>query len=46
MFLGMFIHVRNDDLDSVSQLKYVILRINISMTTFSSCSVEVKLFLF
>ena len=45
-YLGMFIHVRNDDLDIVRQLKCVILRTNISMRTFSSCSVEVKLFLF
>ena len=43
----MFIQVRNDDLDSVRQLRYVILRTNIIlMRTFSSCSVEVKLFLF
>ena len=42
----MFIHVRNDDLDIVRQLKCVILRTNIWMRTFSSCSVEVKLFLF
>ena len=42
----MFIHVRNDDLDIVRQLKCVILRTNILMRTFSSCSVEVKLFLF
>ena len=42
----MFIHVRNDDLDIVRQLKSVILRTNILMRTFSSCSVEVKLFLF
>ena len=45
-YLGMFIHVRNDDLDIVIQLKPVILRTNILMRTFSSCSVEVKLFLF
>ena len=45
-YLGMFIHVRNDDLDIVRQLKSVILRTNILMRTFSSCSVEVKLFLF
>ena len=45
-YLGMFIHVRNDDLDIVRQLKCVILRTNILMRTFSSCSVEVKLFLF
>ncbi len=43
---GMFIHVRNDDLDIVRQLKSVILRTNILMRTFSSCSVEVTLFLF
>ena len=42
----MFIHVRNDDLDIVRQLKCVILRTNILMRTFSSCSVEAKLFLF
>ncbi len=45
-YLGMFIHVRNDDLDVVRQLKCAILRTNILMRTFSSCSVEVKLFLF
>ena len=45
-YLGMFIHVRNDDIDVVRQLKCVILRTNILMRTFSSCSVEVKLFLF
>ena len=45
-YLGMFIHVRNDDLDIVRQLKSVILRTNILMRTFSSCSVEVKLVLF
>ena len=44
--LGMLIHVRNDDLDIVRQLKSVILRKNILMRTFSSCSVEVKLFVF
>ena len=42
----MFIHVRNDELDIDRQLKCVILRTNILMRTFSSCSVEVKLFLF
>ena len=45
-YLGMFIHVRNDDLDIVRQFKCVILRTDILMRTFSSCSVEVKLFLF
>ena len=45
-YLGTFIHVRNDDLDIVRQLKCVILRTNLLMRTFSSCSVEVKLFLF
>ncbi len=45
-YLGMFIHVHNDDLDVVRQLKCVILRTNILMRTFSPCSVEVKLFLF
>ena len=44
-YLGMFIHVRNDDLDIVRQLKSVISRTHILMRTFSSCSVEVKLFL-
>ena len=42
----MFIHVRNDDIDIVRQLKCVILRTTILMRTFSSCSAEVKLFLF
>ena len=42
----MFIHVRNDDLNIVRQLKCVILRTNILMRTFSSCSVEIKLFMF
>ena len=42
----MLIHVRNDDLDSGRQLKSVILRTHILIRTFSSCSVEVKLFLF
>ena len=45
-YLSMFIHVRNDDLDIIRQLKCVILRTNILMRTLSSCSVEVKLFLF
>ena len=45
-YLGMFIHARTHDLDIVRQLKCVILRTNILMRTFSSCSVEVKLFLF
>ena len=45
-YLGMLIHVRNDDLDIVGQFKSVIHRTNILMRTFSSCSVEVKLFLF
>ena len=45
-YLGMLIHVHNDDLDIVRQLKSVILRTNILMRTFSSFSVEVKLFLF
>ena len=40
-YLGMLIHVRNDDLDIVRHLKSVILRTNILMRTFSSCSVEV-----
>ena len=44
--LGMLIRVRIDDLDIVRQLKSVILRTTILMRTFSSCSVEVKLFLF
>ena len=44
--LGMFIHVRNADIDIVTQLKCVTLRTNILMRTFSSCFVEVKLFLF
>ena len=45
-YQGMCIHVRNDDLDIVRQLKSVILRTTIVMRTFSSCSEEVKLFLF
>ena len=45
-YLGMLIHVRNDDLDIVRQLKSIILQTNILMRTFSSCSVEVKLCLF
>ena len=45
-YLGMLIHVCNDDLDIVRQLKSVILRTNILMKTCSSCSVEVKLFMF
>ena len=42
----MLIHVLDDDLDIGRQLKSVILRTNILIRTFSSCSVEVKLFLF
>ena len=34
-YLGMFIHVRNDGLDIVKQLKCVILRTNILMSTLS-----------
>ena len=45
-YLGMFIHVRNGDLDIVRQLKCVILWTNILMRTFLLCSVEVKMFLF
>ena len=44
-YLVMFIHVRNDDLDIVRQLKSAVLRTNILMRAFSSCSVKVKLFL-
>ena len=45
-YLCLFIHVRNDDLDIVTQLKCVIPRTYILMRTFSSCSVEVKQFPF
>ena len=45
-YLGMTIHVRNDDYDITRQLRSIILRTNILLRTFSECSIEVKLHLF
>ena len=45
-YLGMIIHVRNDDYDITRQLRSIILRTNILLRTFSKCSIEVKLHLF
>ena len=45
-YLGMIIHVRNDDYDITRQLRSIILRTNILLRTFSRCSIEVKLHLF
>ena len=45
-YLGMIIHVRNDDYDITRQLRSIILRTNILLRTFSGCSTEVKLHLF
>ena len=42
-YLGMIIHVRNDDYDITRQLRSIILRTNILLRTFSKCSIEVKL---
>ena len=45
-YLGMIIHVRNDDYDITRQLRSIILRTNMLLRTFSRCSIEVKLHLF
>ena len=45
-YLGMIIHVRNDDYDITRQLRSIILRTNILLRTFSRCSIEVMLHLF
>ena len=45
-YLGMYIHVHNDDLDILRQLRSVILRSNILLRTFHRCSTDVKLCLF
>ena len=39
-YLGMIIHVRNDDYDITRQLRSIILRTNILLRTFSKCSID------
>ena len=38
----MYIHVHNDDLDLVRQLRYIILRSNLVLRTFHRCSTDVN----
>ena len=45
-YIGMIIHVQNDDYDITRQLRSIILRTNILLRTFSNCSIQVKLHLF
>ena len=45
-YIGMIIHVRDDDNDITRQRRSIIFRTNILLRTFSRCSIEVKLHLF
>ena len=38
-YLGMIIHIRNDDYDITRQLRSIIFRTNILLRTFSNCSI-------
>ena len=39
-YLGMIIHIRNKDYDITRQLRFIILRTNILLRTFSKYSIE------
>ena len=45
-YLGMYMHVHNDDINLIRQLRFVILRSNLSLRTFHRCSTDVGLCLF